>query len=93
VPLRGNFRFFHTLKKARIEPMITLVANNYWIEFTARYFADYRERRWAKDRHYTRILEEVHKSSDHIRLASATFELVGIPSLDVRIQANGAKLS
>ena len=81
----------YRLEEARIDPMITLVANDNWIEFTARYIVDYRKRRWAKDRLYTRLLEEVDKSNDYIRLASATFELVGIPPLDVRVDGKTAK--
>ena len=74
----------YRLEPARIEPMITLAANDNWIEFTARYIVDYRKRRFVKDRLFTRILEEVDKSNNKIRLASATFELVNIPRLNVQ---------
>ena len=74
----------YRLEPARIEPMITLVANDNWIEFTARYIVDYRKRRFVKDRLFTRILEEVDKSNNQIRLASATFELVNVPRLDIK---------
>ena len=74
----------YRLEEARIEPMITLVANDNWIEFTARYIVDYRKRRFVKDRLFTRFLEEVDKSSNQIRLASATFELVNLPRLDIK---------
>lgn len=76
----------YRLEEARIEPMITLAANDNWIEFTVRYVVDYRKRRMVKDRLFTRILEEVDKSESRIRLASATFELVNIPRLDIQIQ-------
>lgn len=73
----------YRLEPAQVEPMVTLVANDNWLEFTLRYIVDYRKRRSVKDRLFTRILEEVDKSGDRIRLASATFELVNIPKLDV----------
>lgn len=73
----------YMLEDARVEPMITLVANDNWLEFTARYIVDYRKRRWVKDRLFTRILEEVDKSKDRVRLASTTFELVNMPRLDL----------
>ncbi len=73
----------YRLEEARIEPMITLAANDNWIEFTARYIVDYRRRRFVKDRLFTRFLEEVDKSNNQIRLASATFELVNLPRLDL----------
>lgn len=81
----------YRLEEAKIDPMITLVANDNWIEFTARYIVDFRRRRWAKDKLYTRILEEVDKSNDYIRLASATFELVGMPPLDVKVDGKPVK--
>ena len=74
----------YRLEDAKIEPMITLVANDNWIEFTARYIVDYRKRRFVKDRLFTRFLEEVDKSKNQIRLASATFELVNLPHLDIK---------
>jgi small-conductance mechanosensitive channel len=74
----------YRLEPAKIEPMVTLVANDNWIEFTARYIVDYRRRRFVKDRLFTRMLEEVDRSENRIRLASATFELVNMPRLDVR---------
>jgi small-conductance mechanosensitive channel len=72
----------YMLEDAKVEPMVTLVANDNWLEFTARYVVDYRRRRWVKDRLFTRILEEVDKSDNRIRLASATFELTNLPRLD-----------
>jgi small-conductance mechanosensitive channel len=72
----------YMLEDAKVEPMITLIANDNWLEFTARYVVDFRKRRWVKDRLFTRILEEVDKSDNRVRLASATFELTSIPRLD-----------
>ena len=63
--------------------MITLAANDNWIEFTARYVVDYRKRRFVKDRLFTRLLEEVDKSENRVRLASATFEVTNIPHLSL----------
>lgn len=73
----------YRLEDAQIEPMITLAANDNWIEFTARYIVDYRRRRFTKDRLFTRLLEEVDKSGNRIRLASATFEVTNIPRLEL----------
>ncbi len=75
----------YRVEDANVEPMITLRATDNWIEFTVRYVVNYRKRRWMKDYLFTRILEEVDKSGDQIRLASATFEMVPGSSLDVRL--------
>lgn len=80
----------YRLEDAQIQPMITLAATDNWIAFTARYIVDYRKRRFVKDRLFTRILEEVDKSDHKIRLASATFELVNLPRLDVQLGAGSA---
>jgi small-conductance mechanosensitive channel len=75
----------YRVEEANVEPMITLRATDNWIEFTVRYVVDYRKRRWMKDHLFTRILEEVDKSDDRIRLASATFEVVPGSTLDVHV--------
>jgi small-conductance mechanosensitive channel len=72
----------YQLEDAKIEPMITLAANDNWIEFTARYVVDYRKRRFVKDRLFTKILEEIDKSENRIRLASATFEVTNVPRFE-----------
>jgi small-conductance mechanosensitive channel len=82
----------YRIEEANVEPMITLRATDNWIEFTVRYVVDYRKRRWMRDHLFTRILEEVDKSGNRIRLASATFEMVHGSALDVRL-ANAGTLS
>lgn len=77
----------YRLEDANVEPLITLRATDNWIEFTVRYVVDYRKRRWMKDHLFTRILEEIDKSDNRIRLASATFEVVPGSTLDVRLLA------
>lgn len=76
---------FRLPEEANVEPVVTLTATDNWIEFKIRYVVDYRKRRWMKDHLFTRILEEVDRSENRIRLASATFEMVTGSNLDVRI--------
>jgi small-conductance mechanosensitive channel len=78
----------YRVEAANVEPMITLQANDNWIEFTVRYVVDYRKRRWMKDHLFTRILEEIDKSEKRIRLASATFEVVPGSALDLHLPGN-----
>ena len=65
--------------------MITMTANDNWLEMTVRYIVHYRTRRSVKDRLFTRILEEVDQSDNQIRLASTTTELVNPPRFDVTV--------
>lgn len=75
----------YRLEDAPVEPMVTMTANDNWLQFTLRYIVDYRKRRAVKDQLFTRILEEVDRSENRIRLASTTVEIVNLPRLDVDI--------
>lgn len=83
----------YRVEDANVEPMITLRATDNWIEFTVRYVVDYRKRRWMKDHLFTRILEEVDKSNNQIRLASTTFEMVPGSALDVHLSGQEPRAS
>lgn len=77
----------YRLEDAQVEPMVTMAANDNWLEFTLRYIVDYRLRRTTKSRLFMRILEEVDGSGNRVRLASATFEIVNLPTFDVALDA------
>jgi len=74
----------YRLEDAEVDPMVTMAANDNWLEFTLRYIVDYRRRRSTKSQLFTRILEEVDGSENRVRLASATFEVVNLPAFDVK---------
>lgn len=77
----------YKIEDARVEPRVTLVANENWMEFTLRYVVDYKERRTRKDRIFTRILEEFEKSGGKVGIAStsADISLVQAPVFDVKV--------
>jgi small-conductance mechanosensitive channel len=75
----------YALEEAPVAPMVTLATDDAGLRFTVRYIVDYRHRRTVKDRLFTRILEEVDKSGNRIRLASPTLEIVNMPAFDVAI--------
>jgi small-conductance mechanosensitive channel len=79
----------YLVEDVQLEPLVTLVANDNWIEFTLRYVVDYKARRRTKDRLFSRILAEVDASGGKIGLASATFHLVETPRIDVRLVKPG----
>ena len=68
----------YLIEDARVEPMITLRADENWVEFTVRYIVDYKQRRTVKDLLFTRILEEVEASDGRIQIASAAFEITNV---------------
>ncbi|MBK6487474.1 MAG: mechanosensitive ion channel family protein [Gemmatimonadetes bacterium] len=73
------------VEDARLEPMVSLVLNDNWMEFTARYVVPFDRRRTVKDRLFTRIMDEVDASGGALQLASATSAIVAVPRLEVRL--------
>jgi hypothetical protein len=76
----------YLIENASTHPMVSLVINDNWVEYTLRYVADYRKRRTTKDLLFSRILEEVDQSLGKVQFASATFQLVEMPPIDVNIK-------
>lgn len=78
----------YRIEDARVDPMITLRADQNWIEFTLRYIVDFKMRRLTKDKLFTKILEEVDKSNGKVRIATSSLQLSTDPYVDVRLQKN-----
>jgi len=74
------------IERARIEPMVTMTANDNWIEYTLRYVVDHKARRATKDRLFERILDLVDVEP-RVGIASATFHLVEAPRLSVKLDS------
>jgi len=82
----------YRLEAAPVDPLVSMTANDNWLEFTLRYIVDYRKRRTVRDLLFTRIMEEVDKSQNRIRLASATFEIVNVPRFDLELAEGRVKI-
>ena len=78
----------YRIEDAVIEPTITLIANDNWLEFTIRYVTDYKRRRSTKDMLYTRIMEAFDETYGKVSLASATFHLIDAPVINVRMTSD-----
>lgn len=72
------------IENASTQPMVNIIANDNWVEYTLRYVVDYKKRVGVKDQLFTKILERVENSSNQVELASATFALTKIPSIEVK---------
>ncbi len=79
--LQTKFR----LENAQTEPMVSLVANDNWVEFTLRYVVNYKKRRITKTELFTKILNEVEKLNGEIKFASATFQIVETPEIKINL--------
>lgn len=75
----------YRLEIAQTEPMVSLIANDNWVEFTLRYVVNYKKRRATKTQLFTSILKAFEGSEGKIRFASATFQLVEAPEIKVNI--------
>jgi small-conductance mechanosensitive channel len=76
----------YRVEEAVLAPVVTLVANDNWIEYTLRYPVHYRTRRAVKDRLWSRILDEIDAAGTAVGLASATVQIVEAPPLEVRLR-------
>ncbi len=77
------------LENAQTDPMVSIIANDNWIEYTIRYVVDYKKRRITKNDLFTKILSEVDKTNGEIKFASATFQLVEAPDLRIKLDKDG----
>lgn len=78
----------YKIEEAKVEPMVTMIANDNWMEFTIRYVVDCKARRNTKDLLFTRILEEFDKTEGRVLIASTSTDirLVEAPLLDARFR-------
>ena len=84
-----TMQFRYRIEQATIDPMVTLIANDNWLEYTVRYIVDYRRRRSTKDRLFTRILEEFDKTDGKVTMSSTTVQVVGLPPINIRMSEDG----
>jgi small-conductance mechanosensitive channel len=81
--MRQKYRLEH----ASVEPRVFLIANDNWMQVTLRYTVDVKRRRVIHDELFMYVLDAIAETEGRVALASATFELVGVPALDVRLRS------
>jgi len=75
----------YRLEDAQTEPMVSLTANDNWVEYTLRYVVSYKKRRVTKTELFTKLLTKIEDSNGEVRFASATFHLVEAPEIKVKM--------
>ncbi len=77
----------YKIEHETVEPMVTMIANDNWMEFTIRYVVDFKKRRSTKDRLFTRFLEEFDKTNGRVAIASTSTDisLIQTPQFDVKL--------
>jgi small-conductance mechanosensitive channel len=73
----------YLIENANVDSTLTFKLTDNWIEFNLRFVVDFKKRRITKKELFKDILNEINKTNGKVTLASATFEIVGLPNLNV----------
>ena len=76
------------IEDAEVEPTLAITLTDNWAQFNLRYIVDYKKRRYTKNLLHERIGKEIEATNGKVQLASATFEIVRIPTVDVTTTGN-----
>ncbi|MGO4822290.1 MULTISPECIES: mechanosensitive ion channel family protein [unclassified Flavobacterium] len=76
----------YRLEDAQTEPMLSLIANDNWAEYTLRYVVGYKKRRTTKTILFSKIMTEIEATNGAVKMASATFQLVQAPDFNINIK-------
>lgn len=72
------------IENAKVDPTLAITMTDNWIQFNLRYIVDYKKRRYTKHLLNELIGEEFKNTNSKVQLASTTFEIVRIPSVNVK---------
>ncbi|MCR9161651.1 MAG: mechanosensitive ion channel family protein [Nannocystaceae bacterium] len=67
------------IEHARIQPMVTVVADENWLTYTVRYVTDFKARRITKDKLFRHILDALDATEGTVSLASGAQEITLMP--------------
>jgi small-conductance mechanosensitive channel len=71
------------IEDARVEPSLAISMTDNWINMNLRYIVDYKKRRNTKHLLNETIGKKILATNGKVALASATFEIVNIPTLKI----------
>ena len=72
------------IEDAQVDPSLAITLTDNWIQFNLRYIVDYKKRRFTKNLLHEEIGKRIEESNGKVVLASATFEIVKIPMVQVQ---------
>lgn len=76
------------IEDAQVDPTLAITMTDNWIQFNIRYIVDYKKRRHTKHILNEKIGKKIQETNGKVVLASATFEIVKIPTLSVSEDKN-----
>ncbi|RYM35992.1 mechanosensitive ion channel [Brumimicrobium glaciale] len=74
------------IEDAQINPTLAVTLTDNWIELDLRYIVDYKKRRATKSILNEEIKHRFHNLEGKVEFASATFEIVNIPVVNVKTE-------
>ena len=75
----------YRLEHESVDPIVYLIANDNWLEFTLRYIVDYKKRRATKDQLFEGIINKIASTDGKVAIASTTLQLVDLPVVKLDI--------
>jgi small-conductance mechanosensitive channel len=75
----------YRLEHENTDPVVTLAANDNWLQFTLRYIIDYKKRRSTKDILFEMIINEITQTDGKVAIASTTLQLVDLPVVKIDV--------
>ncbi|HVA98156.1 MAG TPA: mechanosensitive ion channel domain-containing protein [Bacteroidia bacterium] len=76
----------YRLEDAQTEPLVSLIANDNWVEYTLRYIVSYKKRRITKSEIFTKIVKIVEATNGEIKFASSTYQLVDGAAIKIKME-------
>ncbi len=76
----------YRLEDAQTGPLVSLTANDNWVEFTLRYIVIYKKRRITKTTLFTDIIKAIDATNGAVKFASSTVQLVEPPEIKIKLQ-------
>lgn len=72
------------IEDAQVNPSLAITMTDNWIQFNLRYIVDYKKRRYTKHMLNEEIGKRIEQTNGKVKLASATFEIVNIPTVNIK---------
>jgi len=79
------------IEDAQVNPSLAITLTDNWVQFNLRYIVNYKKRRYTKNLLNQEILKRIEATNGKVKLASATFEIVRIPSLKINDKTSNKK--
>ena len=81
------------IEDAQVDPTLAITLTDNWIQLNLRYIVDYKKRRHTKNLLNQEIEKRIAATNGKVVLASATFEIVRIPTLDMNKEISTSEKS